>query len=95
MNIGIILLSSIRHESEKQIRVHCRRWTFNIPSNSKAGEYRALILLYKNRLIPNANGNVFDNHEALIIDLEERTFEVVNPEIDGNNVLEGTQNRTQ
>jgi len=84
-----------RYESEKQIRVHRRRWTFNIPSNSKAGEYRALILLYKNRLIPNANGNVFDNHEALIIDLEERTFEVVNPEMDGNNVLEGTQNRTQ
>lgn len=84
-----------RHESKKQIRVHCRRWTFNIPSNSKAGEYRALILLYKNRLIPNANGNVFDNQEALIIDFEERTFEVVNPEMDGNNVLEGTQNRTQ
>lgn len=84
-----------RHESEKQIRVHYRWWTFNIPSNSKAGEYRALILLYKNRLIPNANGNVFDNYEALIIDLEERTFEVASPEMDGNNVLEGTQNRTQ
>ena len=79
-----------RPELKKEIQVYRRQWDFNLHSNSKVGEYRALILLCKDRIILDEVGRVSDSQDEQIIDCEERTFEVVAREKEVDDSIEGT-----
>lgn len=55
---------------------HCSRWTYNISTDSKLGEYKALILLYEDMTLDSKVKDIPEKKRE-ILDFEEKKFNVI------------------